>query len=348
MKSLLRFLRAPLDPIRKYQRLRSDTRTRIRRIETMVEQMSVQLQETNVVLRDLAVPRDELWRGKPDMVDGSPASRVFDRSAVCRQNDFDQPYFAYWTRRLAEPLRYHRKVWEFVFIVQSLWERGAIRPGARGLGFGVGQEPLSALFASEGCLIVATDMTRQQAIESGWAATNQHADDLAALRRPFCADDVFDANVSFEHCDMNAVSDHLVDFDFCWSACALEHLGSIADGLSFVERSLDCVKPGGLVVHTTEYNFSSNDRTVDHADTVLFRERDLRALAARLEAQGHWVAPLDLDPGDRPVDRYVDMAPYRDQPHLKVALRGFGATSVGLIIRRSDVSCRPIHETELA
>lgn len=295
-----------------------------------------QQRETRLAMAALGLPASEIWKDHPLPVPGGPAASAFPASTVCRQDSFSQPYFTYWTHRLGERLRYHRKLWEFVFICQALWERGAIRPEARGLGFGVGLEALPALFAAEGCRITATDMEPTAAAASGWADTGQHAWGLAALRRPaLCPDALFDDRVTYRECDMNSVPVDLVDFDFCWSACALEHLGSIQQGLDFIERSVACLRPGGWAVHTTEFNLSSNDETVDHRDTVLFRRRDFEALAARLTAQGHQVAALDLTPGLQPLDVYVDLPPYREEPHLTMALLGYATTSVGLIVRRA-------------
>ena len=36
----------------------------------------------------------------------------------------------------------HRKMWEWLFIAEALRERGMLAAGRRGVGFGVGQEPL--------------------------------------------------------------------------------------------------------------------------------------------------------------------------------------------------------------
>lgn len=293
--------------------------------------------EMRTVLAGLSLPDPTLWRGLPAMVSGEPATDAFPMSTVCRQASFEEPYFAYWAARLGEGLRYHRKLWEFVFVAQTLWERGAVVAGARGLGFGVGLEPLAAFFASQECEVVGTDMSPDVAAEVGWIATNEHAHGKEALRRPWvCPDALFDRNVSFRECDMNAIPDDLTDFDFCWSACALEHLGSIEKGLDFIVRSVECLKPGGWAIHTTELNLSSNEDTVDNMDTVLFRRRDLEELAERLRAMGHYVAPFDLDPGVDPLDTYIDIPPYRVEPHLKLALWGYSITSVGLIIRRGD------------
>lgn len=304
-------------------------------IEALTASLEEHRRETRLYYQALGLPPRDLWHGRPPMVEGAPAKAAFPRSTACRQDSFEAPHFSYWARTLHEPLRYHRKLWEFVFICQSLWERGAIKDEARGLGFGVGSEPLSAFFASQGCQITATDMDVFTAEELGWTATNQHAVGKEALRKPkICPDDLFETNVTFRTCDMNAVPDDLTGFDFCWSACALEHLGSIEKGLAFIERSIDCLKPGGLAIHTTEFNAASNTDTIDNMGTVLFRKQDFQALAARLKSKGHKVAPFDFSVGDGPIDRYVDVPPYRSQPHLYMALSGFSSTSFGIIIRR--------------
>lgn len=312
---------------------------RLAQLEGKLDLLSKTLEEhrleSRLVWSAQTLPDRAIWAGQPPFVAGQPADGVFPSAVPCRQDSFQQPYFSYWTARLGESLRYHRKLWEFVFICQALWERGAIRPGARGLGFGVGGEPLSAYFASQGCAVTATDMEVERAVEMGWTLTNEHAASKEALRRPLvCPDHLFDANVTFRNCDMNAIPDDLTDFDFCWSACALEHLGSIEKGLAFIERSIECLKPGGWAVHTTEYNFSSNTETVDHMDTVLFRRCDFEALMERLTRKGYRVAPFDFDIGQAPLDQYLDLMPYREQPHLKMALWGFGVTSIGVIVQR--------------
>lgn len=293
--------------------------------------------EMRAVLTAMSLPPEQEWLRQPPLIAGEPAASAFPNSVVCRQSSFEQPYFSYWTMRLGEGLRYHRKLWEFVFICQALWERGALRSGARGLGFGVGLEPLPAYFASEGCEVVATDLSPDRADEAGWAQSAQHALNKEQLRRPhICPDDVFDQNVSLRECDMNAIPSDLTDFDFCWSACALEHLGSIELGLQFIENSIACLKPGGWAIHTTEFNLTSNHDTVDNLGTVLFRRQDLEALAARLTAAGHRVATFDFEPGTRPVDLYVDLPPYRADPHLTTSLLGYSTTSIGLIVQKRE------------
>jgi len=123
-------------------------------------------------------------------------------------------------------------------------------------------------------------------------------------------------------------------FDFCWSSCAFEHLGSIEHGLRFVERSIDTLTPGGVAVHTTEFNLSSNDETVETPSVSIFRRRDMDELAARLTAAGHDVSPFDWSGGPGFAETVIDVPPYRGNPHLKLQIEQYACTSVGIIVRK--------------
>lgn len=256
-------------------------------------------------------------------------------SCLCTQRRCSGPAWDAWCAELHERSRCHRKLWEFVFIARAFEERGLLTPGHRGLGFGVGSEPLPAAFAARGATIVATDQPPSKAVASSWASSDQHAASLAGLNtRGICPPRELAERVVFRAVDMNHVPSDLTGFDFCWSACALEHLGDLEAGMRFIERSLECLRPGGFAVHTTELNLSSNDATLDHAWTVLYRRRDIEALVRRLEAAGHEVAPFDWDAGDGILDEFVDVPPYGSDAHLRLALEGYVTTSLGIIVRK--------------
>ena len=263
------------------------------------------------------------------------------------QRDLESDWAAHWCREMQIPLVFHRKLWEIAYILQVLHDAGHLRPGTRGLGFGCGSEPMASYFAARGIESLVTDVPARDAQANGWRATNQHTTSLDQAFHAHLVDrERFDALVSFRPVDMNKIPAGLSDFDFCWSVCALEHLGSIDQGLAFIENSLGPLRPGGTAVHTTEFNINPDGRTIDNWPTVLFKRQHFEALAARLRSQGHHVAALDFDTGDRPLDRFIDLPPWHDgtweqisrglgQPyHLKVAIHGFVATCYGLVITK--------------
>lgn len=290
------------------------------------------------------------------------AARHFGAVAASRQPVFHDAFAARWqpTRfndylqawfqdtcvnlRLAPIL--HRKIWEEVYVVNTLKQANKLGPGQRGIVFGVGQERLPAYFAALGAQVLATDLTPDSASARDWIETAQHGS-LDKLYYPeYLQRAQFDANVQFRHADMNNIADELDGgFDFCWSICAFEHLGSIEQGLRFVERTGRLLKPGGVAVHTTEFSYTDNERTIDHWPTVLFRRRDFEALAGRLRALGYELPPLDFDVGSTPVDFFVDIPPYPQHKaeyyqselgalHLKLLVDGFPATCYGLSFRK--------------
>jgi 2-polyprenyl-3-methyl-5-hydroxy-6-metoxy-1,4-benzoquinol methylase len=276
-------------------------------------------------------------RRQPTMIYTEP-SLTNPVSQACTHAQMAEPAYDWWCTQIREGPTTHRKQWEFCYILQALARSGLIAPGLKGLGFGVGEEPLSALLASRGVSILATDLEPEQAIHQGWVATAQHACNKASLNdRGICGTEEFERLVDFRYLNMNSIAADIRGFDFCWSACALEHLGSIRNGLEFIENSLQCLRPGGVAVHTTELNCHSNEDTLDLDSTVLFRQRDFVALAKRLTKAGHEVT-LNFELGQLPLDRHVDVPPDSNNNHLKLQLGKWVTTSFGVLIRKKEAT----------
>jgi hypothetical protein len=194
--------------------------------------------------------------------------------------------------------------------------------------------------------ITATDLDAADRRARGWLASGQHSAASAEhLHYPHQVDRAgFDDRVSFRAVDMRRIPTDLSGYDFLWSICAFEHLGSLQRGLDFVRRAMDCLKPGGVAVHTTEYNLAQQERTIGRGRTVLYQRRHLDALAAALAAEGHQMLPLDDAGGEGLLDQFVDLPPYEyhpfalgplHAPHLRLAFRGRIVTSAGIIIRKA-------------
>jgi SAM-dependent methyltransferase len=264
------------------------------------------------------------------------------------QADLESDWAAHWSSQLHTPVLFHRKLWEVSYVLQAIYEEGHLRASARGLGFGCGTEVTPSYLASHGVAITVTDLEAKEAQAAGWAATNQHAASLEqAFHAHLVARDKFDELVSLRYVDMTAIPTDLTGYDFCWSMCALEHLGTIRKGLDFIENSLKTLRPGGLAVHTTEFNINPDGPTIDNWPTVLFQQKHFEELAARLRAQGHYVAELNFDYGDKPMDKFIDIPPWtHNMPkrlsdwfgaslHLKLSVDGFPCTCIGILVRKA-------------
>lgn len=266
-------------------------------------------------------------------------SLVYDfgkrRSELCKAMDYKAAWYKRWCDELNEIPNFHRKQWEYVYVMQALWERGCIAEGKKGLVFAVGGEPLPAVFAKYGCNILATDIFPEQGIAKGWDNANQLCFGIASLNtRGICDDEAFNKLVSYKAVDMNAIPDDLHNFDFNWSSCSFEHLGTLEKGSYFLKNQLKTLKPGGWAVHTTEYNVSSNDETQENNDTVIYRHRDIDKIISELRNEGHFVEEPDYSLGGLPEDFMVDLEPHKQDVHLKLQVGKYVVTSIGLIIQK--------------
>lgn len=315
-----------------------------RRIAAAMEARLAALESSSALLREQLSElrgQDTTWKRNSNV----PPIRIhpkldgpFMAYSTCSTADFLNTEFERLCDKLGQQPAYHRKLWEWVFILHHALRTGAVGPGRRALGFAVGSEPLPSAFAAAGAEVMATDAPTEIGINQGWRKTGQHASQLADLHHPGIVDrSTFLAQVRFSACDMKAIPPDLTGFDFCWSSCSFEHLGSLSEGLDFVVESVEkTLRPGGVACHTTEFNWSSDEETVERGETVLYRKSDILSLVDRLERRGHKVEPLRLAPDTHVLDFFVDTPPYSHSPHLRLQLLGYVSTSVGLVITRGN------------
>jgi hypothetical protein len=283
---------------------------------------------------------------------GVAPSRVLT-SQVCTYESIHSPRLLHWSDRLrpmwdpdgteTRKVVVHRGMWEWLFLCESLREAGMLHAGRRGLGFGA-REPLVSLFAGMGCKLVVAEFGSDPL---GETTSPDSVDELgggpgAAIDHRFCPAELFHERVQYQEVDLDDVlrdvPDDLHDFDFTWSSHVMDHLGSLAAGMDFVAAQMHRLKPGGLAVHTTELNLTSDTDTIAEGGaeggTVLYRRRDVEDLVRRLRADGHRIA-YDLSEGSWPADRHVDVPPYTPT-HLRTKLGECETTSVALVIQKSS------------
>ncbi len=232
---------------------------------------------------------------------------------------------------------FNRKAWEWAYIAEMASQAVGSRRGGRALGFGVGNEPLPALFASLGMDVVATDQGPETG--SDWVETGELLSGLEGLSRPhLLSDEELARRVSTRAVDMNHVPDDLGTFDLIWSSCSIEHLGTPGLGLDFVRESCGLLRPGGVAVHTTELELTRKDSTADYGHCAVYRLGDLRDFAGRMLADGYEISLNTHVSLDTPQDRWIDLGQAKavlvDLAHLRVVIGDSVTTSIGLLIRK--------------
>lgn len=261
----------------------------------------------------------------------------FDRieSQACSAAQVLHPAYAEWAERIGEVPRFHRKQWEHIVILEAARQAGVLASGRCALGFGVGTEPIPAVLASFGLNVTATDQA--QADAAHWTNRNEHAASVEALVKPTILDpNALRERVRFRTVDMNHVPEDLGTYDMVWSSCAIEHLGSPSAGLEFVIKSLRLLRPGGLAVHTTEFDLTPSHEAVDYGHCALYRLVDLEGLQQEVSTMG---LAMTLNPYvafEHPADRTIapPVSVGNETFHLKLALHDSVATSIALVIRR--------------
>jgi len=337
-------------PARLHDRLQTAQKTShvaFRTAEEAARMAEVAGWNTKVMGSSIAARLYESGRAGPGAPLPPQAASIGLGGRLCRQEDIEADWLRHWCGRVGFAPLYHRKVWEDCFALQVLHEHGMMTPGRRGLGFAVGEEWLPSFLAARGAEILATDLDAEDGRASTWIATDQHGGRAEALFKPrLIHRETFDARVALRAVDMNAIPEDLHGgFDFLWSICSFEHCGSIGQGLDFVVEAMKCLRPGGLAVHTTEFNLDPAGATIEDGPTVLFQRHHIEELARRLEAEGHHMLPVDFSPGAGVLDAFVDLPPYPgtpgmslpypDSPHLRLLIGGMVATSIGLVIRKA-------------
>lgn len=272
------------------------------------------------------------------VVEDGRESRLVSR--ICSADDFEDGNFKKILRELGysgEPVM-HRKSWEWVYTIEILEAYGMLRDGKSGIGFAVGTEPLPGYFAGRGADVLASDLAADEGDAGDWIRSSQNAGgNIKLLYKPgLCNEKTFFQKVRYRDINMNSLPSDVKGYDFCWSCCAVEHVGSLELSKRFLKNMLGCLKPGGIAVHTTEFNLSSNDSTVESGGSVIFRRKDIEELQKWFTDHGHRMEASFKRSG-RERNCYVDIPPFRGEGrpyHLNLALDGYIATSFAFVIRK--------------
>ena len=266
---------------------------------------------------------------------------------VCDGADwFDPELKAVIDGDLRELARFHRKQWEFAMILLALRRRGALRPDAVGLSMGAGKERLLYAVAHNVRRVVATDLYDPG---TEWdKARTADPDRYIKEDKPFPVDD---AKLEGLRMDMRSLDFEDATFDFCYSSCAIEHIGGREDFRKHLSEAHRVLKPGGVYALTTELHWGPE--TIEHPHNYYFSPGYLRDLVA----ESDFAADPEIDariahhrinyPLPPSLDRLCFDGPDRlgnhllgEAPHVQLLLGRHPFTSVSVVLRKEAAARR--------
>lgn len=204
---------------------------------------------------------------------------------LCDAADWFDPALARIIREeLRELPRFHRKQWEFAMILRALREHGLLQGDRVGLSMGGGRERLLYAVAQRVRRLVVTDLYDPATLWEG-ARTND-PDGFIKADKPFPVDD---ARLKALRMDMRSLDFEDECFDFCYSSCAIEHIGVREDFLRHLAEAYRVLRDGGVYVLTTEFHYGPE--AIEHPQNYVFSPGCLRDLLAAT----HFTPEPELD-----------------------------------------------------
>jgi SAM-dependent methyltransferase len=191
----------------------------------------------------------------------------------------------------------YRKGWEWTHCIYGLGKLGALQPGARALGVGVGREPVIFYLADRIAEVVATDLYDN----AEWSSGGGFEASLARLEqdKAACPPSVDFSKIRFEDQDGTRLTYADNSFDLAWSLSSIEHFGGHSGAQRALQEMGRVVRPGGIVAVATEL-LLLDDQT--HCDFFTRRE-----LIDDLIAPCHALSLVDtIDFDTLPVEYLID------------------------------------------
>ena len=174
----------------------------------------------------------------------------------CTGEDWSDPAFKYVLNEVFNKnASYHRKQWEFVVIFLCLVQQGKLGKNAKGASFGAGKEPLIYDLLPYVDSFLATDL---YSWSTGWdtARLGEKDTPMDFLQR-HAPKNLNINNLSACEMDMRkleGIKD--ASLDFCYSSCAIEHIGHREDFIAHLHEVKRVLKDDGVYVVTTELLFN--------------------------------------------------------------------------------------------
>lgn len=267
------------------------------------------------------------------------------RSKICDAADFFDPeYLDVVKNRFLEAPVLHRKQWEFGMIFLTLKKAQMLEDNKRGLSMGSGKEVLLYAVARQVKHLNVTDL---YSTESLWeCAKTTDPDEFIRKNKPF---PVEEDKISAQRMDMRHLAFADCAFDFAYSSCAFEHIGTDDDFLQHLNEVYRVLKDGGVYVLTTE--FTCEKETVPIPNNYIFSAEHLDRVigASKFVPESRFDARLSEQSANFPMPGRVDDLSYRGDvdfgrtlasacviPHVQLLSGKHHVTSCLLVLKKSQ------------
>jgi SAM-dependent methyltransferase len=200
---------------------------------------------------------------------------------LCDISDWRDGWMLHYLQEIHEPVRIHRKAWEFGKCLAGFHRLGVIEPRAVGLSVGAGAERPLFYLASHIQTIVASDLYESQAGSWGWG--DDFIDRPAAHAPfPYREDGLVVKNMS--GLELEFAND---TFDFAYSLSSIEHFGGHRAARQAMREMARVVKPGGVVCVVTELQLSQHGApdifTYPDLEEYIIRGSGLRLIEPQID-----------------------------------------------------------------
>jgi len=264
-------------------------------------------------------------------------------SKICDAADwFDPEIKEVIENELQESARLHRKQWEFAMIFLTLQKLGLLKPDKTGLSLGGGNERVLYSIAKHINKLIVTDLYDDK---TSWdCARTTDPTEFIIASKPF---PIEDEKIQAMRMDMRYLDFDDNSFDFCYSSCAIEHIGEDKDFIQHFNEVNRVLKEGGIYVLTTELQFG--DETIRDQNNYIFSRKHIANLIS--ESDLDFIYDVNVGLSENEINHpfpsnIINTAFHRDNsinqkllkyfPHL-VLLRGdVPFTSVLLVLKKSD------------
>jgi SAM-dependent methyltransferase len=256
------------------------------------------------------------------------------------------------TNELREVPRFHRKQWESAMIFLHLRSLGKLRPDSTGLSMGGGKELILYALAPHLRQLVVTDLYDTQ---TDWdCAKTDDPDTFIQQNKPFPVDD---AKLKALRMDMRQLDFPDRSFDFCYSTCAVEHIGRREDFLKHFNEVARVLKEDGAYVFTTEVSYGN--QTIKDEHNYVFSLQELHEIfrESNLAPQEEFDARITRHKINYPVPSSLKNLSHfvpelfterflQESPHIQL-MRGKHPFTCGIfVMRKRSASAQP-QETRL-